>query len=85
MARPVHQGYADSQTSQQGNVQEKIAEIVVFDYRSIQGDDKDLVPELRHISQDFAEVGQSKHRSFILDPWFPTICSPARFTFITVH
>ncbi len=60
-ARAMNQHHADAQAAQQVNVQEQVREIVVGNDGAIQRDHEDLVPELRHVPQDFAQVGEFFH------------------------
>ena len=59
MAGPMHQGDLDPQAAQQGNVQQEVGEIVVVHHGAVQGDDEDPVAEARHVTQDFAQIGQA--------------------------
>jgi hypothetical protein len=64
VARPMHQGHLDAEAAQQGDVEQQVAEIVVLDDAAVESDDKGFVAVLRHVPQDFAQVGQSQHRSW---------------------
>ena len=59
LSRPVHQGDANAQAAQEGNVQQEVAEIVIFDHRSIHGNHEHLVAKPRHVAQDLAQDGQA--------------------------
>ena len=61
MAGAVDQRDADAQAAQQGDVEQQIAEVLVLDDGAVQGDDEHPVAELRHVTQDLAQVGQSQH------------------------
>ena len=40
---------------------QQVAEILVLDDGTIEGDDEDAVAEARHIAEDLAKVGQTQH------------------------
>ena len=54
---PMHQRHRDAQAPQQGDIEQKIPEVVVLDNRPVDGDDKDLVAEARHVTQNLPQVG----------------------------
>ena len=53
---PVYQRDRDAQTAQQRNVEENVAEVLVLDHGPVNGNDKDLVAETRHITQNLTQV-----------------------------
>jgi hypothetical protein len=59
MPGPVYQRDRDPQAAQQGDVQEQIAEVALFDDRTVHGDYKDLVAKARYVAKDLAQVRQT--------------------------
>src|SRR5262245_37678256 len=60
-ARAMHQDHTDAQAAQEVNIEQEIGEVVVGNDGAVKGDNEDLVAELRHITQDFAQVSQMFH------------------------
>ena len=59
----VDQGDTNTQTPQEGNVQQEVAEVLVLHNRPVQGDDEDPVAEARDVVENLAKVGQVEHSS----------------------
>ncbi|MFO0824201.1 MAG: hypothetical protein U0792_13990 [Gemmataceae bacterium] len=59
VGRPVNQHHADAQAPQQGDIEEQIREVVVFNDCAIDSDDEHAVAKAWHITQNFAEVSEA--------------------------
>src|SRR5205814_6983518 len=73
-AGPVDEDDADAQAAEDGDVAQQVAEVVVGDDGPVERDHEHLVAEVRHVVQDFAQVGQTKHCPL---PLVPCHLSPA--------
>ncbi len=62
---PVDQRHADAQTTQEGHIGQQVAEVLVLYDSPVNGDDESTIAELRHIAEDFAEVGEVFHGAAI--------------------
>ena len=60
---------ADPQAAQHGHIEKQVREIVVGHDRSIERDDEHLIPKVRNIAEDFAEISETGHWSIVIRHW----------------
>ena len=62
---PVYQGDADAQAAEQGDVEQQVREVFIFDDGPVKRNHKHAVAELRHVPEDFTQIGQVQHQSVV--------------------
>src|SRR5262249_55327666 len=64
-AGAMDERHADAQTSQEGDVEEQIAEVLALHDAAVERNDEDAIAILRHVVQHLTQVGKAEHAANI--------------------